>query len=47
MKRWSFDVRSWEPNQAAPVEGDEQAWKEHLEWCSFDVRSDGQSGWSK
>ena len=29
MKLWSFDVRSWEPNQAAPVEGNERAWKEH------------------
>ncbi len=28
MKLWSFDVRSWEPNQAARVEENEQAWKE-------------------
>ena len=30
MKLWSFDVRSWKPNQAAPVEETEQAWTEHL-----------------
>lgn len=26
----SFDVRSWEPNHAAPVVGNEQAWRDHL-----------------
>jgi hypothetical protein len=30
MELWSFDVRSWEPNQAAPLEENEQAWKDHL-----------------
>ena len=29
MKLWSFDVRSWKPNQAAPLEENEQAWKDH------------------
>ena len=30
MKLWSFDARSWEPNQATPWERNERAWKEHV-----------------
>jgi hypothetical protein len=29
MKLWSFDVRSGTPNQAALLEENEQAWKDH------------------
>jgi hypothetical protein len=29
MKLWSFDVRSWKPTQAALLEKNKQAWKDH------------------
>jgi len=30
MKLWSFDVRSWEPNHAAPWGKKQQARQNHL-----------------
>jgi len=30
MKRWSFNVRSWGPSQAAPLEENERVWKDHF-----------------
>lgn len=46
MKRWSFDVRSGGPSQAAPLEREnERAWKDNCKnvlarWAQWD-----QQGW--